>query len=32
MKALQFTQKGRPEVAELPIPEIADDEVLLAAR
>jgi L-iditol 2-dehydrogenase len=32
MKALQFTQKDRPEVAELPIPEIADDEVLVAAR
>lgn len=32
MKALQFTQQGRPEVAELPIPEIADDEVLVAAR
>src|ERR1044071_221540 len=32
MKALQFTQQGRPKVAELPIPEIADDEVLVAAR
>jgi len=32
MKALQFTQQDRPEVAELPIPEIADDEVLIAAR
>src|SRR5207244_458481 len=32
MKALQFTQQGRPTVAELPIPEIADDEVLVAAR
>jgi L-iditol 2-dehydrogenase len=32
MKALQFAQKNRPEVAELPIPEIADDEVLVAAR
>ena len=32
MKALQFTQQDRPEVAELPIPEIADDEVLVAAR
>ncbi len=32
MKALQFTRQGQPEVAELPIPEIADDEVLVAAR
>src|SRR3954471_6814996 len=32
MKALQFTRAGRPEVADLPIPEIADDEVLVAAR
>lgn len=32
MKALRFTRPDRPEVAELPIPEIADDEVLVAAR
>src|SRR4249920_3182522 len=32
MKALQFAHKGQPVVAELPIPEIADDEVLVAAR
>lgn len=32
MKALRFVQHDRPEVAELPIPEIADDEVLVAAR
>jgi L-iditol 2-dehydrogenase len=32
MKALQFTRKNQPEVAELPIPRIADDEVLVAAR
>jgi L-iditol 2-dehydrogenase len=32
MKALRFTQPDRPEVADLPIPEIADDEVLVAAR
>lgn len=32
MKALQFTQRNRPEVVELPIPEISDDEVLVAAR
>ena len=32
MKALQFSQQDRPEVVELPIPEIADDEVLVAAR
>src|SRR3954471_23919124 len=32
MKALQFTRAGRPEVADLPIPEISDDEVLVAAR
>jgi L-iditol 2-dehydrogenase len=32
MKALQFTRKNQPEVAELPVPRIADDEVLVAAR
>ena len=32
MKALQFTERNRPEVAELSIPEISDDEVLVAAR
>ncbi|HEX7843475.1 MAG TPA: zinc-binding dehydrogenase [Kofleriaceae bacterium] len=32
MKALRFTRQDQPEVAELPIPEIADDEVLVAAR
>ncbi|TMQ06220.1 MAG: zinc-binding dehydrogenase [Deltaproteobacteria bacterium] len=32
MKALQFTRKNQPEVAELPVPQIADDEVLVAAR
>jgi L-iditol 2-dehydrogenase len=32
MKALQFTRKNHPEVAELAIPKIADDEVLVAAR
>ena len=32
MKALQFTQQDRPEVVELAIPEIADDEVLIASR
>jgi L-iditol 2-dehydrogenase len=32
MKALQFTRQDHPEVAELPIPAIADDEVLVAAR
>jgi L-iditol 2-dehydrogenase len=32
MKALQFTRKNQPEVAELPIPRIGDDEVLVAAR
>ena len=32
MRALQFTQQGLPEVVEMPIPEIADDEVLIAAR
>ena len=32
MKALQFTKQDLPEVAELPIPDIADDEVLIAAR
>jgi L-iditol 2-dehydrogenase len=32
MKALRFTRPDQPEVADLPIPEIADDEVLVAAR
>jgi L-iditol 2-dehydrogenase len=32
MKALQFSAQDSPEVAELPVPEIADDEVLVAAR
>jgi L-iditol 2-dehydrogenase len=32
MKALQFTRKNQPELAELPVPRIADDEVLVAAR
>ncbi len=32
MKALQFSAQDLPEVAELPIPDIADDEVLVAAR
>ena len=32
MKALRFMSAGTPEVDELPVPEIADDEVLVAAR
>jgi L-iditol 2-dehydrogenase len=32
MKALQYAKQSVAEVAELPIPEIADDEVLIAAR
>lgn len=32
MKALRYTAQDTPEVEELPIPEIADDEVLVAAR
>ena len=32
MKALQFSAKDAPEVAELTVPEIAEDEVLVAAR
>ncbi|MGA1835398.1 zinc-binding dehydrogenase [Herbiconiux sp. 11R-BC] len=32
MKALQFTSQDEPEVLELPVPQIADDEVLVAAR
>lgn len=32
MKALRFAAQGRPEIAELPVPQIADDEVLVAAR
>jgi L-iditol 2-dehydrogenase len=32
MKALQFTQQDRAEIVELPVPHIADDEVLVAAR
>jgi L-iditol 2-dehydrogenase len=32
MKALQYVDKERPAVSELPVPEIASDEVLVAAR
>ncbi len=32
MKALQYTAVGTPSVEELPVPEIAEDEVLVAAR
>src|SRR4051794_14363913 len=32
MKALQYVEKGRAEVVALPVPEIAEDEVLVAAR
>ena len=32
MKALQFVEKEKPAVQELEVPEIADDEVLVAAR
>jgi L-iditol 2-dehydrogenase len=32
MKALQFAEQDVPTVSELPIPDIADDEVLVAAR
>jgi L-iditol 2-dehydrogenase len=32
MKALQYAERGRAVVAELPTPTIADDEVLVAAR
>ena len=32
MKALQYTDKGVASVEELPIPDITDDEVLVAAR
>lgn len=32
MKALQYTERGVASVEELPIPDIADDEVLVAAR
>lgn len=32
MKALRYTGPGKAEVAELPVPEIAADEVLVAAR
>lgn len=32
MKALRFRERHQPEVAELPVPEIGDDEVLVAAR
>lgn len=32
MKALQFVDRDKPEVVELPVPEIGDDEVLVAAR
>lgn len=32
MRALQYVAQDRPEVVELPVPEIAADEVLVAAR
>ena len=32
MKALQYVEKEQPAVNELPVPEISDDEVLVAAR
>jgi L-iditol 2-dehydrogenase len=32
MRALQYVAQDRPEVVELPVPSIADDEVLVAAR
>jgi len=32
MKALQYVEQDTPAVAELPIPDIAEDEVLVAAR
>lgn len=32
MKALQFLAENRPEVTEIPVPKIAADEVLVAAR
>ena len=32
MKALQYAEQGVASVEELPVPEIADDEVLVAAR
>jgi L-iditol 2-dehydrogenase len=32
MKALRFAAKDVPELVDLPIPQIADDEVLVAAR
>src|SRR3954463_16551885 len=32
MRALQYAGPGRAEVVELPVPAIADDEVLVAAR
>ena len=32
MKALQFVSEGKAEVNELSVPDIADDEVLIASR
>ena len=32
MKALQYVRQGSADVVELPVPRIADDEVLVAAR
>ncbi|MDP4972100.1 MAG: medium chain dehydrogenase/reductase family protein, partial [Pontimonas sp.] len=32
MKALQYVEQDTPAVSELPIPDIAEDEVLVAAR
>jgi L-iditol 2-dehydrogenase len=32
MKALQYVEQDKPAVTEIPVPEISDDEVLVAAR
>jgi L-iditol 2-dehydrogenase len=32
VKALQYTGEGKAQVADLPVPEIGDDEVLVASR
>ena len=32
MKALQYVSEGKAKVADLPVPEIGDDEVLVASR
>ena len=32
MKALQFVEANKPQVSDLPTPEVGEDDVLVAAR